>query len=178
MFVLYTRFLRDMGKRWASTQTAKGKQKAETESTSKKHGRKSNLEILENLEASYVIGNSSTIRQEIRGWEREIQTYPEDLEVETEILDFITDPGNTRGRLTSFHQKINTYWILKCLLAKAMQSFPPAQVQQEQPKIDTSLKDMLQDMQNQLYHIKITQYQAADRISRVDDRVGRIEKQL
>ena len=80
--------------------------------------------MLENLAASYVVGNPSKICQEICGWEREIQTDPEDLEAETEILDFITDPGNTRGHLTSFHQTIHTYWILKCLLAKAMQSFP------------------------------------------------------
>ena len=38
--------------------------------------------------------------------------------------------------------------------------------------------EFLQDIQNQLNHIKITQYQATDRISRIDDRVGRMEKQL
>ena len=59
-----------------------------------------------------------------------------------------------------------------------MQSFPPAPVQPEHPQLDTSLKAMLHDMQDQLYHIKITQYQATDRIGRVDDRVRRIEQQL
>ena len=124
------------------------------------------------------MGNSSKTRQEIRGWERDIQIDPEDNETETEIMDFITDPGNTRGRLTLFQQTIHTYWILKCLLAKAMQSFPPIQAQKNPPKIESSIKDMLQDMQDQLYHIKITQYQAADRISRLDDRMWRMEKQL
>ena len=35
-----------------------------------------------------------------------------------------------------------------------------------------------QDMQDQLYHIKITQYQAADCMARLADRVGRMEKQM
>ena len=38
--------------------------------------------------------------------------------------------------------------------------------------------EKLQDIQDQLYHIKITQYQAADRMGRLDDRVGRMENQL
>ena len=59
-----------------------------------------------------------------------------------------------------------------------MQSFPPVQARTESTKIEPCLMDMLQDMQNQLQHIKITQYQATDRISRLDDRVGRMEKQL
>ena len=55
------------------------------------------------------MGNSAVVRQEIRGWEQDIQTDPEDNEIEAEILDFITDPGNTRGRLTLFQQTIHTY---------------------------------------------------------------------
>ena len=68
------------------------------------------------------MGNSSIVRQEIRGWEREIQTDPEDNETEAEILDFIIDPGNARGHLTLFNQTIRTYLIVKCLIAKAIQS--------------------------------------------------------
>ena len=88
-------------------------------------------------------------------------------------MDFITDPSNTRGRLTLFHQTVHTYYIVKCLLAKAMQSFPP-----HQEKIEPQIVDLLQDIQNQLNHIKITQYQATDHISRIDDRVGRMEQKL
>ena len=72
-----------------------------------------------------------------------------------------------------FQQTVHAYWIVKCLLAKAMQSFPPATA-----KIDPKIFDMLRDIQTQLNHIKITQYQATDRISRIDDRLGRMEKQL
>ena len=88
-------------------------------------------------------------------------------------MDFITNPSNTHGHLSLFHQTIHTYWIVKCLLAKAMQSFPP-----HQEKIEPKVVDLLQDIDNQLNHIKVTQYHTTDSISRIDDRIGRIEKQL
>ena len=40
------------------------------------------------------------------------------------------------------------------------------------------LKDLLENIESQLQHIKITQYQATDRIQRMDDRMGRMEKLL
>ena len=54
-----------------------------------------------------------------------------------------------------------------------MQSFPP-----HQEKMEPRVVNLLQDIDNQLNHIKITQYQATNRISRIDDPVGRIKKQL
>jgi hypothetical protein len=62
---------------------------------------------------------------QIRGWERDLQTDPEDTEAEADILDFIYDPGNTRGHLSLFNQAIHTYWLMKCLLAKAIQCAHP-----------------------------------------------------
>ena len=38
--------------------------------------------------------------------------------------------------------------------------------------------DLLQDINNELKHIKVRQYKATNRISRLDDRIGRIEKQI
>ena len=102
----------------------KGKQKKlQPQDKHRKRGRKTRQEVLTNLLETYSIDNSSQVRQEIRGWKREIQTDEEDNEAEEEIMDFITDPGNIRGRLSLFHQTVHTYWIVKCLLAKAMQSF-------------------------------------------------------
>ena len=82
------------------------------------------------------MGNSVAVCQEIRGWERDIQTDLEDNETETEILDFIIDPGNTRGCLTLFQQTIHTYWILKSLLAKAIQSLYASHVEQNPMKTE------------------------------------------
>ena len=81
-----------MGKRRA--QSVKGKSQAMPKPAPKKRGRKPLHENLETLATNYVIGNSSVICQEIRGWERDLHTDPEDLETEAEILDFISDPGN------------------------------------------------------------------------------------
>ena len=124
------------------------------------------------------MGNSATVRQEIKRWEKEIHTDLEDQETKAEILDFITDPGNTRGRLTLFQQTVHTYQILKSLLAKAIQSIHPSHAEQNSTKTEIYLLDIMNHMEDQLQDIKITQYQATDIISRVDDRVGRIEKQL
>ena len=49
------------------------------------------------LSSIYSLGYYSQVRQEIHGWEREIHTNEEDNEAEAEILDFVTDPGNTQG---------------------------------------------------------------------------------
>ena len=40
------------------------------------------------------------------------------------------------------------------------------------------MQDVLLEIQDHLQHIKITQYQATDRINRMDNRLGRIEKIL
>ena len=99
----------------------KGKQKqVQPEVSLRKRGRNTRQEVLKNLSENYDIGNSSNVIQEIRVWDREIQTDEEDNTLEAEIMYFITNPGNTCGRLSLFHQTVHTYWIVKLLLAKAM----------------------------------------------------------
>ena len=100
----------------------KGKQPVLPDQVPKKRGRRTYLDHLEELAVKYVMSNPSASRNEIRGWEQEIHQEPEEIETEAEIMDFITDPGHTRGRLTLFNQTVHTYWIVKCLLAKAIQS--------------------------------------------------------
>ena len=50
--------------------------------------------------------------------------------------------------------------------------------QAEPVKPGTSLQAQILEIQDQLQHIKITQYQTTDRVSRMDDKVGRMEKLL
>ena len=45
----------------------------------------------------------------IQGWEKESYSNEEDNEAEVEIMDFIIDPGNTRGLLSLFNQNVHTY---------------------------------------------------------------------
>ena len=35
-------------------------------------------------------------------------------------MEFILDPGSTRGKVSLFQQSVKTYWKIKCVLAKAM----------------------------------------------------------
>ena len=163
-----------MGKRCLRSETAKGKQKIQQEQVPKKRGRRTNQEHLENLVLNYIVGNASPTRNQIRGWERELQINPEDNEAAADILDFIQDPGNTRGRFTLFNQTIHTYWLMKCLLAKAIQSAHPPEYK-VQPKTKLFLKDLLENIDTNLQHIKFAQHQA---IQRLDDRMGRLEKLL
>ena len=57
-----------------------------------KRGRKTNKEITENLFEAYSIGNPSQIRNSIQGWERETNSYEEDIEGQEESMDFVNDP--------------------------------------------------------------------------------------
>ena len=178
MPMLVNNFHSAMGKRHNRTATDKGKQQAQTEPAPKKRGRKTYLEHLETLAVNYVMSNPSAVRNDIRGWEQEKQQEPEDMETEAEILNFITDPGHTRGRFTLFNQTVHTYWILKCLIAKAVQSAHTVQVKTETMQPDLRTQAQLLEIQDNQQHLKITQYQTADRVSRLDEKVGRMEKTL
>ena len=102
----------------------KGKKKmAQNNVGISKRGRRLKKEIMENLFEVYAAGNSLQIRNVIHGWERESDSKEEDIEVQEENMDFVFVPGSTRGWLSLFHQSIHTYWALKCVLAKALQSF-------------------------------------------------------
>ena len=59
-----------------------------------------------------------------------------------------------------------------------MQSFQPVHAKADQLKVEPRLQDLFQDIQSQLQHINITQYQATDCISKMDDQVSRMEKLL
>ena len=56
-------------------------------------------------------------------------------------MDFVLNPENTRGRLSLFNQIVHTYWIMKCLLAKAIQSLHRSSETQE-PKMLELLHDI------------------------------------
>ena len=78
-------------------------------------------------------------------------------------MDFITDPRNTRGRLSLLNQTVHTYWIMKCVLAKAMQIFHPGKENEA-----LVVMELLQEINIQLQHIKVTQIQAIAQIGRIE----------
>ena len=79
-------------------------------------------------------------------------------------MDFITDPGSTRGRISLFQQSVKTYWKMKCLLAKAMAS-------KEDKSLTSSILFEMQQMKMDMHAMLKVQI-------RLNDRVGKIEKQL
>ena len=59
-------------------------------------------EIMENILEVYSADNPRQIQNVIQGWERESNSKEEDIEAQEENMDFVADPGNTRGRLSLF----------------------------------------------------------------------------
>ena len=109
--------------------------------------------MLFNISQAYYFGNTPQTRNIIQGWEKSSYSNEEDNEAEAEIMDFITDPGNTRGCLSLFNQTVHMYWIMKCVLAKAMQSLHPGQ-----GNVTSSVIELFRDITIQLQQIKVSQY--------------------
>lgn len=129
-----------------------------------KRGRKTNKETLENLADVYETGNLIHIRKAIHGWEKQTQSDDEDLEEQEAKMDFILDPGSTRGRVSLFQQSVKTYWKMKCVLAKAMANM---EVKEANSSMLFELHQIKQDMHNMMK----TQLQ-------INERIGHIERQL
>lgn len=55
----------------------------------------------------------------------------------------LPDPGNTRGRMTLYKQALHVYWVMKRLLAKAME-----QVAMEMAELAQGIPNLKREMQN------------------------------
>jgi len=73
-----------------------------------------------------------------------------DSEIE-ELAEEVTDPGNTRGRMTLYRQSLHIYWVLKCLLAKALEHVAKeiAELAEGVPNIQKEMKNFQVIMINQ-----------------------------
>lgn len=75
---------------------------------------------MQEAEKAYNEGTDIDIRRIIQ--ELEANAMQEDSEPEMEDWgNLIPDLGNTRGRLSLYKQALHVYWVLKRLLAKAME---------------------------------------------------------
>lgn len=76
--------------------------------------------MVQEAEKAYNEGTDADIRRIIQ--ELEANAMQEDSEPEMEDWgNLIPDLGNTRGRLSLYKQALHVYWVLKRLLAKAME---------------------------------------------------------
>ena len=142
------------GKKLQTTQTA---------GTSKR-GRNSNKKILENIADLYDSFNQVHIRETIEGQKRQSDDEDDDLKEQETRMDFISNPGNTRGRFSLFQQSVKTYWKFKCVLAKAMLSML-------EKEVNSSMLFELQLLKQDIREMSKAHIQA-------NDRIGRIEHQL
>ena len=120
--------------------------------------------MLHEIAQVYDAGNQDTIKSKIHGWEVHTDSEEEDMDAQLSQMDFLTDPGSTRGRVSLFQQSVKTYWKMKCLLAKAMAS-------KEDKSLTSSIQFEMQQMKLDMHAMLKVQMH-------LNDRVGKIEQQL
>lgn len=113
-----------------------------------KRGRRSIEQVTQEAERAYVKGTNEDIRRIIDALENRVLEEPSNLELE-EWNTLLPDPGNTRGHLTLYKQALHMYWVMKHLLARAME-----QVAIEMTEIVQSLSDMKKEMTNLQFMIR------------------------
>lgn len=77
-------------------------------------------EALNEAEQAYNLDSNAHIRNIIDAMEERVLEEPSDPEMD-DWASQLPDPGHTRGRLTLYRRALHTYWVLKHLLAKAME---------------------------------------------------------
>lgn len=91
-------------------------------------------------ERAYQSNTNPAVRRIIRHLEEEtLQEQSEDEMEEWELL--LHDPGHTRGRMSLFKQSLHIYWVIKGLLAKALE-----QVAREMIELSQGNPDMRREL--------------------------------
>jgi len=58
-------------------------------------------------------------------------------------MDLMPDPGHTRGRMTLYKQSLHLYWVMKRLMAKAME-----QIALEMAELSQGIPNLKKEMRN------------------------------
>lgn len=106
-----------------------------TSSNPKQRGRKPEVEKSVFMINAYMAGNSSEIHVQINGCEQELRSIIENKEIprgEWEVL--ISDPGNTRRRNSLFNKILQQYWIMKHVIARAMEMNQAVREEEEEER--------------------------------------------
>lgn len=106
----------------SDARNARGSKK-DTPEPSRRPGRKARQTVehkIQRVERAYMQNTNPKIRRIIQNMEDEaIQAQLESEMEDWELL--VHDPGNTRGRMSLFKQSLHMYWVMKRLLAKALE---------------------------------------------------------
>lgn len=95
------------------------------------------------VEQAYSENTNANIRKIIQQLEEKATQGQSDSEMEDwEYL--LPDPGNTRGHMTLYKQALHVYWVMKRLLAKAMEqvAMEMAELAQGIPNLKREMKDI------------------------------------
>lgn len=84
------------------------------------------------------------IRRIIEHWEEEAIQAQLEEEME-DWMHLMPDPGHTRGQMTLYKQSLHLYWVMKRLMAKAMEQIALEMVELSQgiPNLKKELKNIL-----------------------------------
>lgn len=108
--------------------------RGETSRQTRKRRRQSTIDkAMDEAEKAYNYDAHQHFRNIIEAMENQILEEPSDPEMNEWSVQ-LPDPGNTRGRLTLYRRALHIYWVLKHILAKAME------------KVATEMVDMAQEV--------------------------------
>lgn len=94
------------------------------------------------VERAYCENTNPDIRRIIRHLEEE--AIQRQSESELEDWEYIlSNPGNTRGRMTLYKQTLHVYWVMKRLLAKAME-----QISMEMAELSQGIPNLKKELRN------------------------------
>lgn len=77
-------------------------------------------QMARDAECAYNNETNVKIRKIIENLEKRVMEEASDPKME-DWCPLMPDPGNTRGHLSQYKQALHMYWVMKCLLAKAME---------------------------------------------------------
>lgn len=78
--------------------------------------------LINESSVAYQLGRSEEIRRLIEEWEVDMKRQESAIEIEMEHWKILVlDTGHTHGRVTQFKHTLYVYWLMKCLMGKAME---------------------------------------------------------
>lgn len=109
------------------------KQEEGTSENPKRRGRKSEAEHMMSIIDAYMAGNPPKIWEQINGWERELRSISLNQEVPRgEWEAMVSNLGNSRSSNSLFNKTIQQYWIMKHVVARAMNMNRAIQEEEEE----------------------------------------------
>lgn len=132
---------RGQGGRGRPRQSNQGDRPVE-EPNNQRRGRRSTRIVIQEAACAYQEETDEGIHRIIQNLEERVLEEQSGSETE-KWAAIVSDPGNTRGRQTLYRRSLHIYWVLKSLLAKALE-----QVAKEMAEIANGIPNVQKEMKN------------------------------